>query len=144
MISTRNTVSLPFFHAILTLGPIVRLAPNLVSATGIDSVKKIYGAELWERDPRPVFQKIQGGEFMEGNLAGGSMTEGLKMRRLLAASFGLKDLLDREFVVKGCVAKTMEEIGRLGAENGGVVDLYNVSRLYSFSVVGIISLDFEC
>jgi hypothetical protein len=143
MISTRNMVSLPFFHAILTLGPIVRLAPNLVSATGIDSVKKIYGAELWERDPRPVFQKIQG-EFMEGDLAGGSMKEGLKMRGLMAASFGLKDLLEQEIVVKGCVDKAMEEIVRLGAENGGVVDLYNVSRLYSFSVVGIISLDFEC
>ena len=130
----------PQISTILTLGPIVRLAPNLVSASGMESIKKIYGQDMWERDP--FFQQIQGGEFTEGNLAVVPMKEGLKMRRLMSAPFGRKYLLDQQFVFKSCVDKTMDEIVRLGAENGGVVDLYNVSRMYSFAVVGELS-DFE-
>ena len=100
----------------------------------MESIKKIYGPDLWERDP--FFKKGQGGEFTEGNLAAVPMKEGLKMRRLMSAPFGRKYLLDQQFVFKGCVDKTMDEIVRLGGENGGVVDLYDVTRMFSFAVVG--------
>ena len=100
----------------------------------MESIKKIYGPDLWEGDP--FFKKGQGGEFTEGNLAAVPMKEGLKMRRLMSAPFGRKYLLDQQFVFKGCVDKTMDEIVRLGGENEGVVDLYDVARKFSFSVVG--------
>jgi hypothetical protein len=105
----------------------------------MESIRKIYGADMWERDP--LFRRGQGGEFKEGNIASVPMKEGLKMRRLMSAPFGRKYLLDQQGVFKSCVDKTINEIGRLAGEtdddDDGIVDLYNVARLYAFSVVGI-------
>jgi hypothetical protein len=105
----------------------------------MESIRKIYGADMWERDP--LFRRGQGGEFKEGNIASVPMKEGLKMRRLMSAPFGRKYLLDQQGVFKSCVDKTINEIGRLAGETDdhgdGIVDLYIVARLYAFTVVGM-------
>jgi hypothetical protein len=105
----------------------------------MESIRKIYGADMWERDP--LFRKAQGGEFTEGNIASASMKEGSKIRKLMSAPFGRKYLLDQQAVFKSCVDKTMDEIVRLGSlqDDGGAVDLYNVARVYAFMVVGTLS-----
>ena len=127
---------------LLIAGPVVRLAPNLVSASGMESIRKIYGgSDLWERDP--LFVAGQGGEFREGNIASVPMKEGLRIRKLMSAPFGRKYLLDQQAVFKGCVDKATDEIVRLGRDGDGVVDLYNVARLYAFAVVGNFVLELK-
>jgi hypothetical protein len=133
MISTSNMVLLPNPQQILIAGPIVRLSPDLVSATGEESIRKVYGgAEPWERDP--FFQRVEGGEFIEGNIASLPTKEGLRVRRIMSGPFGRKYLLDQQSIFKDCVNNNLDEMVEM-AKDDGVVDFYYLSRLYAFEVV---------
>jgi hypothetical protein len=116
-------------------GPVVRLSPDTVSASGEESIRKLYGgAEPWERDP--FFRRAQGGEFTEGNIASLRMKEGLRVRRLMSAPFGRKYLLDSQSIFKECVNNSLDEMLEM-AKDDGIVDFYYLSRLYAFEVVSI-------
>jgi hypothetical protein len=117
----------------LNIGPIVRLAPNIVSVSGIDSIKLLYGTSALDRDE--TIKGAFGGEFAEGNIGSLPPQESIKMRRLISPPFGRKFLQDQQHIFKDCVNKALNKITRMSKDEGGVVDFYYVAKLYAFEVI---------
>jgi hypothetical protein len=116
----------------------VRLSPNEVSVTGTDSIQKLYGGhEPFEREPE--FRHIMGGEFADGNIGSLRSREALKVRRLISAPFGRKFLLDQQNLFRECVNENIRRIERLVEDEGEVVDICSVTKLFAFDVLSTFS-----
>jgi cytochrome P450 len=122
----------------LKIGPIVRLAPNMVSVSGIDSIKLLYGTSALDRDK--MMKGTFGGEFAEGNIGSLPPQEAIKVRRLISPPFGRKFLQDQQHVFKECVNKALNKITRMSQDGEGVVDFYYIAKLYAFEVISSSSI----
>jgi hypothetical protein len=112
----------------------VRLSPTMVSVSGMDSIKKLYGTSTLERDEQ--MKGAFGGEFAEGNIGSLPPKEAVKVRRLISPPFGRKFLQDQQHVFKNCVNKALKKISRM-SEDDGTLDYYYISKLYAFEVISI-------
>ncbi|KAK9446517.1 cytochrome P450 [Limtongia smithiae] len=121
-------------------GPLVRIAPNVVSVADVAAIQTIYGLKTnftktafypiqcisWKKKPQlnlfstrdPVYHRDQ--------------------KKLVAGAYSLSSLLEMEDAVDSCSMLFMHKMGAY-ADSGAPVDLGMWMQLYAFDVVGELS-----
>lgn len=121
------------------IGPVVRLSPTLVDAQLSEVTRDGWRGHnpdrmIWDKDP--YFRRVARMGMKVDNLVGiPGLRNAMRMRRLMAAPFARKFLLDQEYIFKACIEKSIEDINRIAAANDGVVDIHLANKSYAFDVI---------
>ncbi|EGX94777.1 Cytochrome P450 [Cordyceps militaris CM01] len=135
--SQRGTLHLAIQDLHRQYGPVVRISPNELYFSSVESWKAIYGHRT--NTPTPIkseFYDIYGAGF--GSRCIGSERDPLKhgqMRKMLSAAFATKSLVDQEHIISGVVDEFVERMGSHGTSSEGL----NMTMWYemvSFDVLG--------
>ncbi len=116
-------------------GPVVRVSPNELSFSSLQSWKDIYG-------PRAGHQTLIKSDFYAGgnfaNQASSIVSERdpakhRDMRKYLSSAFSDRSLKEQEPLIAGVIDRFIEQIGRLG---GDCIDMTMWFNLMTFDVIG--------
>lgn len=116
-------------------GPVVRVAPNELSFSSLQSWKDIYG----QRAGHQTFVKSNfyaGGNF--ANQASSIVSEQdpanhKDMRKYLSSAFSDRSLKEQEPLIAGVIDRFIDQIGRLGGDG---IDMTMWFNLMTFDVIG--------
>lgn len=116
-------------------GPVVRVAPEELSFSSVQSWKDIYG----QRAGHQTF--IKSNFYAGGNFANQASsivserdpTKHRDMRKYLSTAFSDRSLKEQESLISGVIDRFIDQIGRLGRDG---IDMTMWSNLMTFDVIG--------
>ena len=128
-----------FGSTILTLGPVVRLAPNLVSVMSLDVVLQGWAGQNarkipWNKDP-DFCNGVRGGLEVDNVLSIPTAKESQRMRRLVGQPFAKKFLLDQGFLFKKCTKRMIERLDNLRRNQNDIVEISYEFKSYSIDIL---------
>lgn len=131
----------------LILGPVVRLAPDLVSVLHPEAALQAFGGQnttksIWDKDPANC-RAVRGGLKVDNVLSIQTARESQRMRRLVGAPFAKKFLLDQEQLFRDCTQRMIERIDKLRGEQDNKVDVWIEYKNYALDILSI-SVRVEC
>ncbi|KAK9381370.1 cytochrome P450 [Kockiozyma suomiensis] len=118
-------------------GPLVRIAPHVVSVGSADEIQTIYGTKTaFTKTAFYPIQCISWNKRPQMNLF--STTDPVyhrKQKKLVANAFAMSSLLEMESAVDSCSQLFMQNLHRMSA-TGAAIDLGTWMQYYAFDVVG--------
>jgi cytochrome P450 len=115
----------------------VRVAPNEISFSSANSWKDIYGFRTGHR-PFVKSPFYDGGSFADQAHSIVSERDPVEhgvMRKYLSHAFSDKSLKEQEYLIAEMVDLFIEQVGRFGAEEGGI-DFVKWFNLLTFDIIG--------
>jgi hypothetical protein len=121
------------FASPLTVGPIVRLGPKLISIQGTDTIQTIYGtSSTWVKPAPKIISKPH-----HGVLRATASLDDVKCRNILEPSFSSEAIAAQQHVILNC-ADTALTVTEIACENDeGKVDVLQIARAYAFDIISI-------
>ncbi len=124
-------MSLPF------LGSVIRLSPNELSFSSVESWKDIYGSSPGKHiSPKSGFYDIYGAGFAS-TCIGSERDPAVhqKVKRSLAAAFTNKALGDQESIIHDSIDRFLERVENLSSASGGI-NLTEWYGMVAFDLLG--------
>ncbi|KAB8216388.1 cytochrome P450 [Aspergillus novoparasiticus] len=120
-------------------GPVVRISPNELYFSSVESWKAIYGHRT-SGLPTPIkseFYDIYGAGF--NSLCIGSERDPAKhgkMRKMLSAAFATKSLVEQEHIISSAVDEFIGRIGRDGGPDSPGLNMTKWYEMVAFDILG--------
>jgi len=123
----------------LMLGPVLRIAPDLVDVQLAEATLKGWGGhnenkQPWDKDPL-LCKIVRHGLPADNVISISSARESRRMRRLIGPPFAKKFLIDQEHVLKECVKKVIMNVESLREINADKVDMMHQYKKYTLDAL---------
>jgi cytochrome P450 len=117
------------------LGPVIRVGPSIVSVQGTEAIQTIYSVSSKWIKPSQAPNRGISQITSHGCLHATDSLSDVKCRDLLAPSFSSETVASQQHVILNC-ADTALTVTEIACENeGGKVDVLQISRTYAFDVI---------
>ena len=118
-------------------GPVFRVSPNELSFASVKSWKAIYAPPPGDKPLlKTEFYDMYGSGFKSLCVASTrDPAEHNRMKRILAAGFSNKALLEQEEIVSQCIDTFVEKIGHIGDQKEGI-DIKQWYEMIAFDILG--------
>jgi len=135
LLNLHNNYGRSTYPLLLTLGPIIRLGPRLISVQGTEAIQTIYNTSSKWRKPVPELHTHPTQITSHGALYPTASLNDVKCRNILQPSFTSEAVAAQQNVILNCAdtALTVTEIACESEE--GKVDVLQIARTYAFDVI---------
>jgi hypothetical protein len=125
----------------LKLGPVLRLAPDIIDVTLPEAAFKAWGGQNptklpWNKEPE-FCDIVRVGLKVDNIVSIADARGALHIRRLVGGPFAKKFLLDQEEIFKHCTKKLIEKLDRLRASQDDNVDVALQFKKYAFDILSL-------
>ncbi|KAL7929735.1 cytochrome P450 [Trichoderma chlorosporum] len=115
-------------------GPIVRVAPDLLSFSQPDAVNDIRGHRTAGQPEHKKEPSLY--DHHENNALGANRADHTRYRRSFAYGFSQQSMLDQEPIIRGYVDQLMESLEKHGANGTKQIDLVRWLNYTTFDIIG--------